>query len=136
MASSEAIWFGSTLFAKVGVVVNSRIRVKTDGLKSDLENDIFGRMTQQYPVTPWRTSGLHVRQPITHIFTEWIAAYNLKKGISILVSVGSVNGVFYRYKIYPKYLGDILKQTVHTRIKLLWSNMIWVYSVCLFACNF
>ena len=27
MASSEAIWSGSTLFAKVGVVVNSRIRV-------------------------------------------------------------------------------------------------------------
>ena len=28
MASSEAIWSGSTLFANVGVVVNSRIRVK------------------------------------------------------------------------------------------------------------
>ena len=27
MASSEAIWSGSTLFAKVGVIVNSRIRV-------------------------------------------------------------------------------------------------------------
>ena len=27
MASSEAIWSGSTLFAKIGVVVNSRIRV-------------------------------------------------------------------------------------------------------------
>ena len=27
MASSEAIWSGSTLFAKVGFVVNSRIRV-------------------------------------------------------------------------------------------------------------
>ena len=30
MASSEAIWSGSTLFAKVGVVVKSRIRVKAD----------------------------------------------------------------------------------------------------------
>ena len=29
MPSSEAIWSGSTLFAKVGVVVNSRIRVKS-----------------------------------------------------------------------------------------------------------
>ena len=28
MASSEAIWSGSTLLAKVGVVVNSRVRVK------------------------------------------------------------------------------------------------------------
>ena len=28
MASSEAIWSGSTLFTKVGLVVNSRIRVK------------------------------------------------------------------------------------------------------------
>ena len=28
MASSEAIWSGSTLFAKVGVVGKSRIRVK------------------------------------------------------------------------------------------------------------
>ena len=28
MASEEAIWSGSTLFSKIGVVVNSRIRVK------------------------------------------------------------------------------------------------------------
>ena len=28
MTSSEAIWSGSTLLAKVGVVMNSRIRVK------------------------------------------------------------------------------------------------------------
>ena len=28
ITSSEAIWSGSTLFAKVGVLVNSRIRVK------------------------------------------------------------------------------------------------------------
>ena len=31
MASEEAIWSGSTLFAKVGVVMNSRIRVKETG---------------------------------------------------------------------------------------------------------
>ena len=31
MASSEAIWSGPTLFAKVGVVVNSKIKVKSYG---------------------------------------------------------------------------------------------------------
>ena len=50
MASSEAIWSGSTLFAKVGVVLNSRIRVK--GVYWQMDRQMtYGKWSQQLFLT-------------------------------------------------------------------------------------
>ena len=53
MASSEAIWSGSILFAKVGVVVNSKIRVNIRQVPWNMfktEAEIFTQSVDDYYV--------------------------------------------------------------------------------------
>ena len=59
---------------------NTRVRVFTHNtlcthVSTHREDDFTRAMREEYSVTPGGTPRLHVRQPVTHVFTEWVAVH-------------------------------------------------------------
>ena len=127
MASSEAIWSGSTLFAKVGVVVNSRIRVNKHMLWASGFRDVIWKSW-------WYRCRLHRCRRRTTVCPISSLGALAQVSLKIFVQISLLSKIMLLYKSTDRILWPHFPGRKH--LVNVWHEhndiIICVYAICHF----